>query len=68
MEDFSDEEEMDMSLAMAHIEARLPFISMSLWGDFIKLAYEEQFKVFQVRVRPVESQLYSEMHLTGWRL
>lgn len=51
MEDFSDEEEMDIVLAVAHVESRLPFISMSLWRDFIKLAYEEQFQVAQVRVR-----------------
>lgn len=48
MEDFSDEEEMDIVLAVAHVESRLPFISMSLWRDFIKLAYEEQFQVAQV--------------------
>ena len=44
----SDEEEMDYSMAKAHLDCHLPFLNGAIWGDFMKVAYEDQYKLYQV--------------------
>ena len=52
-EDYPASEEMEFSLAKAHIWTRMPFLHMVQYEDFVKRAYEEQYAIFQERMKTI---------------
>ena len=52
-EDYPASEEMEFSLAKAHIWTRMPFLHMVQYEDFVKRAYEEQYAKFQERMKTI---------------